>query len=68
MAYDREELISQALQAIRKDYKLVFIDESSIFYVLASRATFLCNHDLDKSNDTLKEAILKEQSIHESYR
>ena len=55
MAYNKEELVASALEAINKN-KLFFIDDV-ICYLPCSRATFY-NFELDKL-DTIKEALTK---------
>jgi hypothetical protein len=53
MAYDKQDLINLALEAIKKN-QLVFVDEV-VTFLPCSRATFY-NHELDKL-DELKDAI-----------
>ena len=53
MAYDKQELLNLALEAIKKN-QLVFVDEV-VTFLPCSRATFY-NHELDKL-DELKDAI-----------
>lgn len=53
MAYDKQDLIKIALEAIDK-HQLVFIDEV-VTFLPCSRATFY-NHELDKL-DELKDAL-----------
>ena len=53
MAFDKNELIALALEAIKK-HQLVFIDEVCTF-LPCSRATFY-NHEIDKL-DELKDAL-----------
>jgi len=55
MAYNKEELIASALEAINKN-KLFFIDDI-ISYLPCSRATFY-NLELDKLDD-IKDALTK---------
>lgn len=53
MAYEKQDLINLALEAIEK-HQLVFVDEV-VTFLPCSRATFY-NHELDKL-DELKDAI-----------
>ena len=53
MAFDKNELLALALEAIEK-HQLVFVDEVCTF-LPCSRATFY-NHELDKL-DTIKDAL-----------